>query len=136
MIFRTAGATALVAIGLAPLAAQMPASSDPPASAYPPCAPGPGDDSCIQLYEPGVRQALAASHRGDATPAPRPGMGGPDEETAVEGAPGMAADAGGRPTGPVGTTVNDPVDAQGAGLIEDNARGIDADASDPPADPQ
>ncbi len=21
---------------------------------YPPCAPGPGDDRCIQLYEPGV----------------------------------------------------------------------------------
>ena len=24
---------------------------------YPPCAPGPGDDRCIQLYEPGVTGA-------------------------------------------------------------------------------
>ncbi len=27
---------------------------------YPPCNPGPGDDNCIQLYEPGVRTALAS----------------------------------------------------------------------------
>jgi hypothetical protein len=32
----------------------------PAAQNYPPCAPGPGDDNCIQLYEPGVRTALAA----------------------------------------------------------------------------
>ena len=24
---------------------------------YPPCSPGPGDDRCIQLYEPGVTGA-------------------------------------------------------------------------------
>ena len=49
---------------------------------YPPCDPGPGDDNCIQLYEPGVRMALA-SWNGDtgglmdhsATTA----MGGPYE---------------------------------------------------------
>ena len=27
---------------------------------YPPCDPGPGDDRCIQLYEPGVREQLAS----------------------------------------------------------------------------
>ena len=30
---------------------------------YPPCDPGPGDDNCIQLYEPGVRMALASWNR-------------------------------------------------------------------------
>jgi hypothetical protein len=30
------------------------------ATEYPPCRPGPGDDHCIQLYEPGVRAALAS----------------------------------------------------------------------------
>jgi hypothetical protein len=32
----------------------------PAAANYPACRPGPGDDRCIQLYEPGVRQQLAA----------------------------------------------------------------------------
>ena len=32
----------------------------PAAGNYPACAPGPGDDRCIQLYEPGVRVALAS----------------------------------------------------------------------------
>jgi hypothetical protein len=32
----------------------------PAAHNYPPCDPGPGDDNCIQLYEPGVRAALAS----------------------------------------------------------------------------
>ena len=30
---------------------------------YPPCEPGPGDDNCIQLYEPGVRAQLASWNR-------------------------------------------------------------------------
>ncbi len=49
---------------------------------YPPCDPGPGDDRCIQLYEPGVRAQLASWNRptggladGSATTA----MGGPYE---------------------------------------------------------
>jgi hypothetical protein len=67
----------------------------PAAQNYPPCRPGPGDDNCIQLYEPGVRTALAAWNRptgglidGEATVA----MGGPyepvdqgDSETAMAG---------------------------------------------------
>ena len=49
---------------------------------YPPCSPGPGDDHCIQLYEPGVRAQLASWNQptggladGSATTA----MGGPYE---------------------------------------------------------
>jgi hypothetical protein len=67
----------------------------PAAQNYPPCRPGPGDDNCIQLYEPGVRTALAAWNRptgglidGEAAVA----MGGPYEpvdegnsETAMNG---------------------------------------------------
>ena len=41
---------------------------------YPPCDPGPGDDNCIQLYEPGVRAALASWN-----PPADTGMGGPYE---------------------------------------------------------
>jgi len=54
----------------------------PATTSYPPCDPGPGDDSCIQLYEPGVRAQLASWNRetgglvdGAATNA----MGGPYE---------------------------------------------------------
>jgi hypothetical protein len=32
----------------------------PATTNYPPCDPGPGDDNCIQLYEPGVEVALAS----------------------------------------------------------------------------
>jgi hypothetical protein len=67
----------------------------PAAQDYPPCRPGPGDDNCIQLYEPGVRTALAAWNGpagglidGEAAVA----MGGPYEpvdtassETAMNG---------------------------------------------------
>jgi hypothetical protein len=81
------------------------ADATPQAAAanYPPCRPGPGDDNCIQLYEPGVRAALAswqpgadtqvavadttlAAEMGEAT-----GVGGPYEpvedssETAMNG---------------------------------------------------
>ena len=52
----------------------------PAASNYPPCGPGPGDDNCIQLYEPGVRTALASWNQptgglaqpGEAMARPRP----------------------------------------------------------------
>ena len=65
----------------------------PAAQNYPACRPGPGDDNCIQLYEPGVRQQLAAWTRptggfagsGDSQVA----MGGPYEpvdNSAVESA--------------------------------------------------
>jgi hypothetical protein len=49
---------------------------------YPPCSPGPGDDRCIQLYEPGVRQALASWDRntGGLAGGAEVGMGGPLED--------------------------------------------------------
>lgn len=54
-----------------------------PATAnYPPCDPGPGDDNCIQLYEPGVRVALAgwnAPTGGLADNSATNAMGGPYE---------------------------------------------------------
>lgn len=49
---------------MAPPAEMRTASAElvphPAAGNYPPCDPGPGDDHCIQLYEPGVRVALAS----------------------------------------------------------------------------
>jgi hypothetical protein len=54
----------------------------PAAGNYPACDPGPGDDRCIQLYEPGVRAQLAAWNRttgglGEASASSA--MGGPYE---------------------------------------------------------
>ncbi len=48
---------------------------------YPACEPGPGDDSCIQLYEPGVRNALAgwAAPTGGLSDGKAVAMGGPLE---------------------------------------------------------
>ena len=59
---------------------------------YPPCEPGPGDDNCIQLYEPGVRLALASWNRptgGLADHSATTAMGGPYEP--VETADGKPA---------------------------------------------
>jgi len=70
---------------------------------YPPCDPGPGDDNCIQLYEPGVEVALASWNQptggllepGQAmasaeSPYEATGVGGPYE--AVESDFAMAGD--------------------------------------------
>ena len=55
-------------------------SPRPAAQNYPPCAPGPGDDRCIQLYEPGVQTALASwSGQTGGLDNGRTGMGGPEE---------------------------------------------------------
>jgi hypothetical protein len=68
---------------------EMAATAAPAAPVgYRPCRPGPGDDNCIQLYEPGVREALASwTPRTEAV-----AMGGPYEpvdgggpETAMAG---------------------------------------------------
>lgn len=75
-----------------------------PASAnYPACEPGPGDDSCIQLYEPGVRVALAnwtgttGGFAGDG--AVQTAMGGPEDEPGLDDhtADLAAADASAQP---------------------------------------
>ncbi len=54
---------------------------------WPACRPGPGDDRCIQLYEPGVLPALAAL-KSDANVA----MGGPFEPAPDDGKGEMSAD--------------------------------------------
>ena len=64
-----------------------------PQASYPPCSPGPGDDNCIQLYEPGVRASYAAWQSGQVPGAAQTGMGGPDEPVADTGAaPAAIAD--------------------------------------------
>ena len=54
----------------------------PATTNYAPCEPGPGDDRCIQLYEPGVRAQLAswnAPTGGLADHSATTAMGGPYE---------------------------------------------------------
>lgn len=61
-------------------AAALDLSPHPAAQNYPACAPGPGDDRCIQLYEPGVQGALASwSGQTGGFDNGRTGMGGPEE---------------------------------------------------------
>jgi hypothetical protein len=81
-----------------PLDVQAPAA---PAAAvnYPPCRPGPGDDRCIQLYEPGVREALA-----NWTPR----TGGPAGDASAMGGPYEPVDDAGAGIGMVGDGVVDP----------------------------
>jgi len=63
------------------------------AQGYPACRPGRGDDNCIQLYERGVRDELAAYKASDG---PAIGMGGPFEPAAdAKPAGTMPADDGG-----------------------------------------
>lgn len=63
-------------------------SPRPATQNYPACEPGPGDDSCIQLYEPGVRSALASwsgttgGFAGDG--AVQMAMGGPEGEPGLD----------------------------------------------------
>lgn len=81
---------------------------------YPACAPGPGDDRCIQLYEPGVRVALASWNQptgGLADGSVTTAMGGPYEpaddgsgETAMNG------------DGTVDAALGESEDAETAGL--------------------
>jgi hypothetical protein len=85
-----AEATTIAATDLAP----RPATAN-----YPPCDPGPGDDNCIQLYEPGVRATLAswnAPTGGLADNSATTAMGGPyepvDDMAATENAELATAD--------------------------------------------
>lgn len=50
-------------------------SAEAERTSWPACDPGPGDDRCIQLYEPGVRGAFAQWSAGREQMA----MGGPEE---------------------------------------------------------
>jgi hypothetical protein len=58
------------------------------AQGYPACRPGRGDDRCIQLYERGVHQRLAAWKASDG-----PAMGGPLEPAADGAKPAATAES-------------------------------------------
>jgi hypothetical protein len=95
----------------------------PAAGNYPPCSPGPGDDNCIQLYEPGVRAQLASWNAPTGTLADNSAtdaMGGPYEpvDTTLAGAIGGTADTGmgGPDEGDLAMNGDGAVDA-GAGEI-------------------
>lgn len=62
------------------------------AASYPPCDPGPGDDRCIQLYERGVPEALAAWKGADSNV----GMGGPYEPAAEAAKPAATGEVSGK----------------------------------------
>jgi len=71
-----------------------PVADAAPATTYRACSPGPGDDNCIQLYEPGVRESLA-SWEASRMSGQQVAMGGPDDpvETGVADEHEMAEDA-------------------------------------------
>lgn len=73
------------------------ADADSERTAWPACRPGPGDDRCIQLHEPGVRRAYAQWSAGRA----RMGMGGPEEPVTAK-----ADTATGPTTEPTGVRVD------------------------------
>jgi hypothetical protein len=93
---------------------------------FPPCRPGPGDDNCIQLYEPGVREYLASWDR------PTGGLQG--SETAM-GGPYEPVDQSSQATtstSTTGTTTADPVDTQSPTVPDDATRQTDpAGTTDP-----
>jgi hypothetical protein len=71
-----------------------------PATAnYPPCTPGPGDDRCIQLYEPGVRTQLSQWNQptGGLSGSAQVGMGGPYEDAYTAGHTSVTYDGVGGP---------------------------------------
>ena len=61
-----------------------------PQANYRACSPGPGDDNCIQLYEPGVRASYAAWQASHLPGAAQTGMGGPDEDESAAVVPASA----------------------------------------------
>jgi hypothetical protein len=89
------------------------AETTPQAAAgnYPPCSPGPGDDHCIQLYEPGVRAQLASWDRPTGTLADNSvtdAAGGPYEPADTTLASAMGGAGTGAYTGVGGP--DEPVD--------------------------
>lgn len=59
-------------------------------TSWPACAPGPGDDNCIQLYEPGVAESYAAWQGANLPGAEQTAMGGPEEPLEDASAPRAA----------------------------------------------
>jgi hypothetical protein len=69
------------------MAKELGATGGPAEDAYPACRPGPGDDRCIQLYETGVSQSLAALKTNAEV-----GMGGPFEPMPADAKPADTMD--------------------------------------------
>jgi hypothetical protein len=78
---------------------------------YPPCDPGPGDDNCIQLYEPGVRAQLAGW-----TARTETGVGGPYEpvDASVDTPTEISMAGDGQVDGALGEAMSDETLAAGA----------------------
>ncbi|WP_431852394.1 hypothetical protein [Allosphingosinicella sp.] len=89
---------------------------------YPPCRPGAGDDRCIQLYEPGVREEVAQWKSGaeaamggpyqpaDAAPTGKPAADDQavDHSAMGHGDEAAAAAAAGKPVAPEATPADKP----------------------------
>jgi hypothetical protein len=69
------------------MAKDLGAMGGPVEDAWPACRPGPGDDRCIQLYEPGVGESLAALKTSAEV-----GMGGPFEPAPADAKPADTMD--------------------------------------------
>lgn len=99
-------------------------------TSYPACT-ATVTDNCIQLYERGVRGALAEWNRSGGYDAEaRTAVGGPDEAATMSGSTTATTTTRWGTTSPTGTTPNDPVDTQGSGLIDESPTGIHADQTD------
>jgi len=96
------------------------------AQGYPACRPGAGDDNCIQLYERGVRDELAAYKASDG---PAIGMGGPFEPAADTKPAGPAPSS----DGPKVPNDDGEAAADGTDAGDDPHAGHDMNASKPGA---
>lgn len=96
----------------------------PAAHNYPACSPGPGDDNCIQLYEPGVEVALASWTQptgGLAQPGEATMMASaePADETATGvGGPYEPVEAGYSGDGSVDSALGETAEAEANGAPE------------------
>ena len=78
-----------------PVATTAAATAVTTETSWPACSPGPGDDNCIQLYEPGVAESYAAWQGANVPGAEQTAMGGPEEP--VEDTAAVPAAATGYP---------------------------------------
>jgi hypothetical protein len=99
------------------------------AQGYPACRPGPGDDRCIQLYERGVRDDLAAYKATEGV-----AMGGPFEPAAdAKSAPSTAQAGGAKVPDDDATVVEGEADDADAHAGHDMTNGAKPAATATPA---
>jgi hypothetical protein len=104
---------------------------------YPPCDPGPGDDRCIQLYEPGVRAQLASWNRStgglldhQATTA----MGGPYEPVETDSSTELAMNGDGDVDSTSGESAETEL-AHHTAVHQGMGGPVEAQSGYPPCDP-